>query len=77
MAAGRPLQTLLVAIAANLVATAIIKDLLKRAFGRTWPETWLGDNRSLIADNVYGFYPFHFGGTYQSFPPVTRRSRWP
>ena len=68
---GRPrnqLQTLLLAIAANLVATAGIKNVLKWTFGRTWPETWISNNPSLIADGVYGFHPFHFGKAYQSFP---------
>lgn len=65
---GGRLQTLLVAIAANLVATAGIKTLLKWAFGRAWPETWIDNNPSLISDNVYGFYPFHLGRAYQSFP---------
>jgi len=65
---GSQLQTLLLAIAANLVATAGIKALLKWVFGRTWPETWINNNPSLIADGVYGFHPFHFGSAYQSFP---------
>ena len=65
---GGQLQTLLVAIAANLVVTAGIKNVLKWTFGRTWPETWTNNNPSLIADGVYGFHPFHFGKAYQSFP---------
>lgn len=65
---GGQIQTLLLAIAANLVATAGIKTVLKWAFGRTWPETWVRNNPSLIADGVYGFHPFHFGRAYQSFP---------
>jgi membrane-associated phospholipid phosphatase len=65
---GGPLQTLLLAISVNLVVTAGIKNVLKWAFGRTWPETWSDNNPSLIADGVYGFHPFHFGVAYQSFP---------
>ena len=42
---GDQLQTLLLAIAANLVVTAGIKNLLKWAFGRTWPETWIATIR--------------------------------
>ena len=61
-------QLLLVAIAANLVVTYVIKTLLKRAFGRTWPETWIDNNPSLISNGVYGFNPFHAGRAYQSFP---------
>ncbi len=65
---GGQLQTLLVAIAANLVATTGIKSVLKWVFGRTWPETWIDDNPSLIANGVYGFHPFHAGKAYHSFP---------
>lgn len=65
---GGPLQTLLFAIAANLVATTAIKTLLKWAFGRTWPETWIHNNPSLLNNGVYGFHPFHFEKAYQSFP---------
>jgi len=65
---GDQFQTLLLAIAVNLVVTAGIKNLLKWAFGRTWPETWIANNPSLIVDGVYGFHPFHFGKDYHSFP---------
>jgi membrane-associated phospholipid phosphatase len=65
---GGQFQTLLLAIAANLVVTAGIKSVLKWSFGRTWPETWTGNNPALIPYGVYGFHPFHFGGAYQSFP---------
>jgi membrane-associated phospholipid phosphatase len=65
---GGRLQTLLVAIAANLVATNVLKSLLKGVFGRTWPESWLGDNPSLIANGVYGFFPLHFDKAHGSFP---------
>jgi membrane-associated phospholipid phosphatase len=45
-----------------------IKTYLKVAFGRTWPETWIYGNPSLIDDGVYGFNPFHGGFGYTSFP---------
>jgi membrane-associated phospholipid phosphatase len=45
-----------------------IKTYLKVAFGRTWPETWIFNNPSLIRDGVYGFHPFHGGAGYTSFP---------
>jgi membrane-associated phospholipid phosphatase len=45
-----------------------IKTYLKLAFGRTWPETWIYGNPSLIDDGVYGFNPFHGGFGYTSFP---------
>jgi membrane-associated phospholipid phosphatase len=65
---GGELQKLLLAIAVTLVVTVAIKIGLKWAFGRTWPETWIGNNPSLIANNVYGFNPFHAGIAYRSFP---------
>jgi len=58
------------AVACALAATIAIalKDQLKYSFGRTWPETWVGHNRSLIHDGVYGFFPFHGGPGWSSFP---------
>jgi membrane-associated phospholipid phosphatase len=44
------------------------KDQLKFIFGRTWPETWVGNNPSFIRDGVYGFNFMHGGAGYQSFP---------
>lgn len=65
---GGRLQTLLLAIATSLAVTYAIKCLLKGVFGRTWPESWLGDNPSLIANGVYGFFPFHFDTAHGAFP---------
>ncbi len=45
-----------------------VKDELKRVFGRTWPETWVANNPSLIRDHVFGFNWFHGGAGYASFP---------
>jgi membrane-associated phospholipid phosphatase len=45
-----------------------IKNQLKFAFGRTWPDTWVNDNPSFIHDGVFGFNPFHGGPGYMSFP---------
>jgi len=45
-----------------------IKDALKVSFGRTWPETWIHNNPSLISNGVYGFFPFHGGEGWASFP---------
>ncbi|MCW2285112.1 membrane-associated phospholipid phosphatase [Rhodoblastus acidophilus] len=51
------------------VLTAIgAKDLLKLAFGRTWPETWTNGNPSFITDHAYYFAPFHGGLGWSSFP---------
>jgi membrane-associated phospholipid phosphatase len=40
----------------------------KAVFGRTWPESWLGNNPSWIRDRVFGFFPFHGGRGWGSFP---------
>ncbi len=45
-----------------------VKDVLKLAFGRTWTETWICGNPSLIRDGVMIFSPFHGGGGWASFP---------
>jgi len=61
-------ETALLLCALSVVASAEIKDQLKFVFGRTWPETWVNDNPSLIRDGVYGFNFFHGGRGYASFP---------
>jgi membrane-associated phospholipid phosphatase len=69
--AGRPLSRLeAVALlcAISLVTSGAAKNYLKFVFGRTWPETWIDNNRSLIRDGVYGFNFFHGGRGYESFP---------
>jgi membrane-associated phospholipid phosphatase len=60
-------RALLAVCLATLVAVEI-KELLKYAFGRTWPETWTNGNPSWIANGVFGFYPFHGGAGWASFP---------
>jgi membrane-associated phospholipid phosphatase len=62
------LPTVGVLAAASLAVAEVIKDNLKYAFGRTWPETWTGNNPSLIHNGVYGFNPFHGGQGYAAFP---------
>jgi len=62
------LPTVAVLAAASLAVAEIIKDKLKYVFGRTWPETWVGNNPSFIEDHVYGFNLFHGGQGYASFP---------
>lgn len=52
----------------TLAVAETIKDELKFAFGRTWPETWINNNPSLIGNGTYGFNPFHGGSGYNSFP---------
>lgn len=54
--------------AVSLLATIVIKDELKFAFGRTWPDTWGSGIVSFVRDNVYGFHFFQSGGSFESFP---------
>jgi membrane-associated phospholipid phosphatase len=67
----RPLTKIQIAIvlsAFSLALSVVLKNWLKFAFGRTWPETWVQDNSSLIRDDVYGFNPFHGGPGFAAFP---------
>jgi membrane-associated phospholipid phosphatase len=61
-------QTVLLVSGISLAVAVVIKDQLKYAFGRTWPESWLHNNPSFIRDNVFGFFPFNGGSGYASFP---------
>jgi membrane-associated phospholipid phosphatase len=66
---GGRLQKVLLAISVNIIVTTVIKQLLKLACGRYWPETWKDKNNvSLIRDGVYGFHPFQAGPAYEAFP---------
>jgi membrane-associated phospholipid phosphatase len=60
-------RIILTAGLAILVALQI-NATLKGVFGRTWPESWLGSNPSWINDGVFGFFPFHGGKGWGSFP---------
>ena len=60
-------RVLLAACIATLMADAA-KDVLKLGFGRLWPETWVQNNPSWIADHRFGFAPFHGGPGWASFP---------
>jgi membrane-associated phospholipid phosphatase len=61
-------DAILRAACAILIAWAL-KEELKWVFGRTWPETWLKPaNPSYFGDGTYGFFPFHGGQAYASFP---------
>jgi membrane-associated phospholipid phosphatase len=71
VAVGRHLskvESVFLVCGVSLTVAVAIKDQLKFAFGRTWPETWINNNPSLIRNNVYGFNPFHGGAGYSSFP---------
>jgi membrane-associated phospholipid phosphatase len=68
---GRPLsrfQTVMLLSGVSLAVAVIIKDQLKYAFGRTWPETWTRNNPSFIRDGVFEFVPFHGGPGFAAFP---------
>jgi membrane-associated phospholipid phosphatase len=60
-------QSVMLLSGLSLAVAVVVKDQLKFAFGRPWPETWSHNNLSFIHDNAYGFHPFH-GGSYASFP---------
>jgi len=67
----RPMMKLLSTLllcGVSIGVSTLIKDQLKFAFGRTWPETWVGNNPSLIRDGAYGFNFFHGGAGYAAFP---------
>jgi membrane-associated phospholipid phosphatase len=69
--AGRPLSRPLrvgLLCSVSLIVAETAKNELKYIFGRTWPETWTNGNPSLMHDGVYGFYFFHGGQGYASFP---------
>ena len=57
-----------VALCLSVFASLAITGIAKEAFGRTWPESWLGDNPSWIRDGVYEFFPFQGGDGLGSFP---------
>ncbi len=59
-----------IALTASLAVLAAgpANGLAKAGFGRTWPESWLGDNPSWIRDGAFGFHPLHGGLAYGSFP---------
>ena len=59
---------LVFAVCVATLAADAAKDVLKMAFGRTWPETWVAHNPSLISNGISGFFPFHGGAGWASFP---------
>ena len=69
--AGRGLPkaaTIGVLCSISLIVADATKNLLKLVFGRLWPDTWVANNPSFIHDGAYGFYFFHGGRGYASFP---------
>ena len=61
-------QTAVVLSSLSLALSDVIENWLKFAFGRTWPETWVQNNPSLIRDGVHNFNPFHGGPGFAAFP---------
>jgi len=61
-------QSVGLACSLSFVTANFINNQLKYAFGRTWPETWIQNNPSLIQSGVFGFNPFHGGPGFASFP---------
>ena len=66
-AVGR-FSSVLVLCTISIAMSTLIKDQLKFIFGRTWPETWVNNNPSLIHDGVFGFNFFTGGRAYSAFP---------
>ena len=69
--AGRTLgrfPSVIGACSLSLMMAEATKNQLKFVFGRTWPETWVGNNPSFIRDGAYGFNWLHGGPGYASFP---------
>jgi membrane-associated phospholipid phosphatase len=62
------LESLILICDISLLAADVIKNQLKFAFGRSWPDSWGPGIPSLIQDNVYGFHFFYSGAPYESFP---------
>ncbi len=52
----------------SVLAAGAIKNQLKFAFGRTWPDTWEPGVLSLVHDDAYGFHFFQPGTSFESFP---------
>ena len=50
-------QSVMLLSGLSLAVAVVVKDQLKFAFGRPWPETWSHNNLSFIHDNAYGFHP--------------------
>jgi membrane-associated phospholipid phosphatase len=61
---GKPDLACLLADVSVLLADFVTGEL-KHVFGRVWPKY---GHPSFVRDHVYGFYPFHSGHAYESFP---------
>jgi membrane-associated phospholipid phosphatase len=64
-----PIETAILRLCCAILIAIAAKEALKFAFGRTWPETWVNNNPSYFGTpSTYGFFPFHGGPGYASFP---------
>jgi membrane-associated phospholipid phosphatase len=63
-----PRQRVLLACCGAALLAVVTTDQLKFLFGRTWTETFIDNNPSWIHHAVYGFWPFHGGRGWASFP---------
>lgn len=52
----------------GVIVTEVTKEKLKFLFGRSWPESWMGNNPSFIRDGVYEFHFMQGGGAFNAFP---------
>lgn len=59
--------TLFAACVALIIADQF-RESLQTPFSRLWPDTWIDNNPSLIRNDEFGFFPFHGGAGYASFP---------
>jgi membrane-associated phospholipid phosphatase len=64
---GRLGRMLLAACLATLAASTA-KDVLKEVAGRPWPEPYIPGAPSWIGTGTFGFFPFHGGRGFASFP---------
>src|SRR5262249_37831363 len=61
-------QSVALTCSIGFIWTSLINSQFKYAFGRTWPNTWIESNPSLIQNGAFGFNPFHGGPGFASFP---------
>src|SRR5947209_11870123 len=63
-----PLGRAVIALSITVLIATVLKEELKFLFGRTWPETWVGNNPSWISDGVYRLEPLHGGRGWAAMP---------
>jgi membrane-associated phospholipid phosphatase len=61
-------ETVVLLCCISMFAGEAIKNQLKFAFGRSWPESWEPGVLSLVHDNIYEFHFFGAGTSFGSFP---------